>query len=86
MLSAASDGLDAPAFQSSTELKCEHGWEQPLGGLKSSCSPGVNEGVRLQWRCTTSLPFAPVLPQDMLYTFSGRCILSGGRGNTRVQT
>ena len=38
--------------------KCK-GWEQPLGGLKSSRSPGVNEGVRYQRRCTTSFPLAP---------------------------
>ena len=25
-------------------------------------------------------PRASPLPQDMLYTFSGRCILSGGKG------
>ena len=62
------------------QVRCEHGWEQPLGGLKSSSSPGVNEGVRHQRRCTTSLPFAPGYVIHLfraLHPFGA----SGGRGN-----
>ena len=57
-----------------------------LGGSKVAVTPGVNEGVRHQRRCTTRLPLATghvIYPSRALYPFCGE----GGTAVTRfVQT